>query len=179
MVELEDIGKLRKNLSLTQKELARRAGVSQSLIAKIEAGKLDPTFSKAKRIINTLNSLGNDRVRSVDILNKNIISVMPDDYIKKTILKMKKYNISQMPVVDDKKVIGLVSEAIILEALIQEKKPDTVVKDIMKDAPPIITKDASLNLITSLLQEYPIIIISEKGKLKGHITKSDILTKAF
>jgi len=179
MFELNEIKRLRKNLNLTQKDLAKESGVSQSLIAKIEADKIDPTFTKAQKIIETLNNLSNDQVKAEDIMNTSLISVGPNDQLKKTIQKMKKYNISQLPVLDDKKVVGLISEAIILEALIDEKKPDSKIKEVMKDAPPIITKTASLNIITNLLREYPIILVSEKGNLKGHITKSDILTKAF
>ena len=179
MFELNEIKNLRKNLNLTQKELASQSHVSQSLIAKIEAGKIDPTFSKAKIIIDTLNNLSNNKRNANDILNKSIISAKGDDQLKKTILKMKKYNISQMPVIEDKKVIGLVSESIILEALINEQKPDVKIRDVMKNAPPMITKNASLNIVTNLLREYPIIIINEKGKLIGQITKSDILLKAF
>ncbi len=179
MVELEDIGKLRRSLGLTQKELAKKADVSQSLIAKIEARKIDPSFSKAKQIIDILESLGNDRVKAGDVMNKNTISVRPDDSIKKAIDKMKRYDISQMPVVEERKAAGMVSEAIILEALVHETGQEARVRDIMKDCPPIITREASLNLVTNLLREYPIVLVSEKGRLKGHITKSDLITKAF
>ena len=55
--ELSEIKKIRKNLGLTQTDLSKRANVSQSLIAKIEAGKIDPTFTKTKKIFETLNDL--------------------------------------------------------------------------------------------------------------------------
>ncbi len=43
---LEDIAKRRHQLGLKQSELAKAAGVSQSLIAKLEAGTID--FSTPK-----------------------------------------------------------------------------------------------------------------------------------
>ena len=178
-MDLEDIKRLRKSLGLTQKELAIKSGVSQSLIAKIEAQKIDPTYSKAKTILETLNSLGDQRVRASDLLNASIISVSSSDSLHKSIQKMKKYDISQMPVIEDKKVVGLVSEAIILDGLMNSHERDEPVRYVMKDAPPTITKTASLNLVTQLLREYPIVLVGEKGKLKGQITKADILSKAF
>jgi len=38
----EELKKRRTNLNLTQNELARLAGVSQPLIARIESGDVDP-----------------------------------------------------------------------------------------------------------------------------------------
>ena len=113
--ELEEIKEIRKKFGLTQGELANRAGVSQSLIAKIEAGRLDPTFSKTKRIFEAIDTLGKKKeLKAEQIMNKWLISVRPNDGIKYAIDKMKKSNISQMPVIEDHKSIGVVSESIIL-----------------------------------------------------------------
>ena len=59
--ELQEIRHLRKRYNLTQSQLAKLAGVSQSLIAKIEAGTVDPTFSHAKRILESLHGLSRER----------------------------------------------------------------------------------------------------------------------
>ncbi|MBI2079314.1 helix-turn-helix domain-containing protein, partial [Candidatus Micrarchaeota archaeon] len=45
-IDVSKLGSLRRKLGITQKELAKLAGVSQSLIAKIEMGKIDPAYSK-------------------------------------------------------------------------------------------------------------------------------------
>ena len=58
VVELEEIKEIRKKLGLTQSDLAKRAGVSQSLIAKVESGRLDPAYSNAQKLINALNDYG-------------------------------------------------------------------------------------------------------------------------
>ena len=55
--ELSEVKVIRKKLGLTQGELAKAAGVSQSLIAKIESTKIDPTYSKVKLIFHALESL--------------------------------------------------------------------------------------------------------------------------
>ena len=115
MITINEIKNLRKKLGLTQGELARQAGVSQSLIAKIEAGTIDPTYSKATAVINTLKSLSTSKeIIASKIMIKNVIFVSPTDPIKKAIQKMKKYAISQMPVLDEKRVVGIVSEKAIL-----------------------------------------------------------------
>ena len=51
--EIEQLKQIRKQLGLTQTEFAKEAGVSQSLVAKIEAGNIDPTYSKVQQMIVT------------------------------------------------------------------------------------------------------------------------------
>ena len=54
MFEIDDIVRLRKQLGLTQTELAKLSGVSQSLITKMEAKKVEPAYSKVKILIEPL-----------------------------------------------------------------------------------------------------------------------------
>ena len=49
--------------------------------------------------------------------------------------------------------------------------------DIMEDAPPIVAKKSSVEVVLSLLKHYPILIVAEKGKLLGVVTKSDLISK--
>ena len=178
LYELEEIKEIRKKFGLTQGQLASRAGVSQSLIAKIEAGRLDPTHSKAKKIFEAIDSLGKKKeLKAEKIMNKGIISVKPSDKIRDAIGKMKKSNISQMPVIEDHKSIGVVSESIILEALLN-KKGDNV-KDIMDDSAPVVSKNTNISVISNLLRFYPMVLVSDGGELKGIITKADLLGKIY
>lgn len=172
--ELEEIRKIRKKLGLTQTELANRAGVSQSLIAKIESGRIDPTYTKTKKIFAALSELEKkEEVKAEQIMNSKIINVAPSEPIKDAIAKMKKHQISQLPVIESQKLIGLVSESIILEALLNSKA--TLVREVMQEAPPIVSKTTSIQVVSNLLKHYPIVVVSEEGKLIGLITKSDLL----
>jgi predicted transcriptional regulator len=176
--ELSEIKKIRKNLGLTQTDLAKRSNISQSLIAKIESGKIDPTFTKTKRIFETLNDLENkEEIKAEELINKKIISISSNEGIKDSINKMKKSGISQMPVIDDHKLIGLVSESGLLEALMGKKGKN--VSDIMEDSPPTVSKTASVKVISNLLRHYPMVLVSESGKLIGLITKADLLSKLY
>jgi len=178
MQELSEIKNLRKKFNLTQSELAKRANVSQSLIAKIEAGRIDPTYTKVQQIFGALILLEKKHeVKAEEIMNDKIISVAPDEDISEAIKKMKKYNISQMPVIDEHKSVGLVSEAIILDAMLSKKAKN--VNEIMHDSPPVVSKNMGINAVASLLQFSPMVLVSENGKLKGVITKSDLLGKVY
>lgn len=179
MIDIQDIKTIRRQLGITQAELAYRAKVSQSLIAKIESGLIDPTFNNAKKIFDALSELqGKKAVLAGDIMQKKIISVMPKTNINEAIKKMKKYEISQLPVVDKGKCLGLVSESILLDEIIkgsQEKK----IKEIMKDSPPIVPLKSNIDIISNLLKFFPMVLISDNGKLKGLITKADVIRKIY
>ena len=90
---------------------------------------------------------------------------------------MKKFDISQMPVIDDHKAVGLISESILLDALMENKGKK--VAEIMEEAPPTVSKTASIKVLSSLLHHYPMVLVSESGKLIGLITKADLLGKLY
>jgi predicted transcriptional regulator len=180
-VELSEIKRIRKKNNLTQTELARQAGVSQSLIAKVESGQLDPTYTKAKKIFEALENIDKSaQKKAIDLMIQAIISVASCDKVQNAISKMKKNGISQLPVVDDEKVVGIISESTIVDALSQGKNiMDLPVSQIMEDAPPSIPEDTPADVILNLLKHYSIVLVTQKGKLRGVITKADMMLKMY
>jgi predicted transcriptional regulator len=173
VIDLLDLRRIRRQIGLTQHDLSQLSRVSQSMIAKIEAGKLDPAYSKALRIITALEtSAKKNDLSAGDILNKKIISVKSCDGIEDAVKKMKQYEISQIPVIDDKPV-GSISETVILDALLNRKIKS--VAEIMSDVPPIISKKTSVQVVSELLKFYQMVLVSEKGKLVGIITRADVI----
>jgi len=72
--------KIRKQLNLTQHQFAKESQVSQSMIAKIESGKLDPTYSYVKKIEQVIQNLTKHYEKEAkDIMHKNIISVTTNE----------------------------------------------------------------------------------------------------
>jgi predicted transcriptional regulator len=178
MQSLQEIKKLRKKLGINQKELADKAQVSQSLIAKIEAGTVEPTFSKAQQIFQALEEFREkEEVKAGQIMNKKVIFVEENDSVKEIITLMKKRGISQIPVMNKNNVSGLLTEKSILNNLIEHNIETLKVMDVMEDAPPIVSLNTGQQLLLELLKDYPIILVAEKGEIKGIISKSDLLGK--
>lgn len=179
-MQLEDIKKLRKRFNLTQGDLAKKAGVSQSLIAKIESDRIDPTYKKARLILDALELLDKKEGTKIkDLMTKNIRFLRPNDKLKDAIKKMKSHNISQLPVTDRCGVLGLVTESTILDSISKIEDPSKLVKltvkDIMGEAPPAISIETPQRIAYSLLKHFPVLIVTRKGKIAGLITKSDLL----
>lgn len=173
--DITQLKKIRKQIGLTQHQFASKAGISQSLIAKIEAEKLDPTYSKVKKIEQALELLTKALGKEAkDMMAKRIISIKPNERIPNIIKLMNKYNISQAPIIDKDNVIGLVSESSILSGNLKDINNLTA-NDIMTEVPPIISKNAKQEVIKHLLKYYPLLLVKDKDKLAGLITKTDLI----
>ena len=177
--ELDEIKKLRKKIGLTQIELAKKACVSQSLIAKIEAGLLDPGYTKTKQIFDALEAMENDsEINAGQIMNKKIITAKIEDKVGDIILEMKKYAISQLPIMSGDKPVGLITEGVLLDKISSGKDVSHLTaKEIMDDCPPIINPQTKVSVVANLLKHFSIVIVAEKGVLLGVISKSDLIEK--
>ena len=180
MRQLEEIKRLRRKYNLSQKDLAFRSGVSQSLIAKVEAGKVEPTYSKTVQLFNALEELRQkDELKAQDVMSNKVTTVDVDDSILEIIQIMKKGSISQIPVLSNGNICGLITESTILEKMLENsgKISHLKAKDLMEYTPPIVPKNLSLQPILSLLQSSSLVLVTDKGNLQGIICKSDVLGK--
>lgn len=177
---LEDIAKRRRQLGLKQSELAKMAGVSQSLIAKLEAGAIDSSYTKVRTIFDVLERLEfKTKIQAEKILHNEVFSVQKSAPISEVVRMMKEHGYSQIPVFDGKQSVGSISERAILRQILSGKDLEDIsrlpTKDIMEEAFPQINEDAPLSLITSLLQSYSAVLVCRKGEIVGIITKADLL----
>jgi predicted transcriptional regulator len=177
---LEDIAKKRRQLGLKQAELAKLAGVSQSLIAKLEAGKIDSSYTKVKTIFDVLERLeAKTKIQEEKVVPNEVIGIQKDEPIAKVVRAMKEHGYSQIPVFDGKHSVGSISEKTILRQILAGKDIAQISKlpteEIMEEAFPQVGEDAPLSLISSLLQTYSAVLVAKKGNVVGIITKADLL----
>lgn len=176
--ELSHLKRIRKQLGLTQTEFAREANVSQSLIAKVESGNIDPTYSKVKQVFDALDRLGRKKELSArEIMQTGIITAKPQDMIVDVVKLMGNNAISQVPVLEGKNIVGMITDKDLLEHLGSGDVHILKVRDAMVEPPPIIGEDTKISAINALIRHYPLVIVAKKGELSGIITKSDILSK--
>jgi predicted transcriptional regulator len=178
--ELAQIGKLRKSLGLTQKRLAALAGVSQSLIAKIESGRVDPAFSKVKQILGALEnerrSKGHGK-SAAQIMTARIIYVSPDERLGKVVKLMKSKGISQLPVLRGGVCVGSLSDGMLLDWM--EKYGDRLAHitaaEAMGESFPSIPQESDIDAVTGMLRFYKAVLVKRKGDIVGIITKADLI----
>lgn len=176
--ELDSIKYRRQKLGLNQKQLAQRAKVSQSFIAKLERGLIEPSYKIAKRIFQCLDDLEIiNQKKCSEIMSKNLITISSDEKVGKASEIMKKNSISQIPVKEKGKIVSSITESIILENLLKIPKEELFkmkIKEICGESFPKIDSSTPVELILPLLKHTQSILIYDKQKLKGIITKSDV-----
>ena len=118
LAEINELKVLRKRHNLTQNQLAKLAGVSQSLIAKTEAGLIDLSYSNFRKIHDTLAGIGEKKEpKAGDILNRKIIAVNKSEPLSEAVKKMRLHGISQMPVMESQNIVGLLAETDGIESI--------------------------------------------------------------
>jgi predicted transcriptional regulator len=177
---IEEIAKKRRMLGLTQKQLAKLAGVSQSLIAKLESQKIQPSYDKVKAIFDALENLETGvELHAADVLHNAVIGIQKNEPVSKAVKLMVDYGYSQLPVFDGEQVVGSISEKTMLEKVSSGRDFAQIsqlpVESIMEENFPQVGKLTPLKLVSNLLEVYPAVLVSEKGKVVGIITKADLL----
>ena len=177
---LSEIKNQRKKIGLTQSELARQTGVSQSLIAKIESNAIVPSYSNAKKLFDFFEIIQKEHEAKVsDFMTLKVISVKKDTPLRTAIKTMEKNSISQLPVLEDGKSIGTLSEKTALEFINRGENSkealERSVEEVMDDSMPQINEAAPFQLVSSIMGHYSGVLVTKNGKVIGIITKSDLL----
>jgi len=175
--DIREIRTIRKKLGLTQSELAEKADVSQSLIAKIENGSTSPSYKKGRQILDELEEIielnsVNKKVKEVQ--SEYIYSLKMDDDVETALEIMKENAVSQLPVLEDGLLVGGVTEGSLLRNYDKIDK-EIPVKKIMDSPFPLIDENTNLELVKKILIDYPCVVTSRKGNIVGIVTKVDIL----
>jgi predicted transcriptional regulator len=165
-------------LGLTQTDLAKKAGISQSMIARIESGSVDPRVSTLTRIVAVLSQKDEPLYRARDVMHTPVYTVGPADPVSRAVEIMEKNDISQIPVVDRGVPIGCISESAIVSALEEggmHGSGSRPVRDFMEPGFPTISLGADVRDVVHLLRENHAVLVVDGGRVAGVITKHDLI----
>jgi predicted transcriptional regulator len=175
----EELKARREMLGLRQTELASQAGISQSMVARIEAGSVDPRVSTLARIVHVLNAAGKPRMTAFQAMHSPVISVAPGELITRAVEIMDQKNISQLPVITAGIPVGCISESAIVSAIDEGSKgrnQSIEVKQFMEPGFPTVPPDMDIETVVKILQKHHAVLVMEEGKVLGVITKHDLLS---
>lgn len=156
---------------MTQQALAKAVEKSQSLIAKIEKKSMVPNYNTAVEIFEELEhkESAGDR-RANDIMTKKVITLDFYDSIDKAVLAVRKYAISQFPVLKNGVLVGSIRAKDMLEV----PKKD-IVGGHLSDLLPTVNQETPLNTVRELLKDAQAVIVVDRHGIIGIITPENLL----
>jgi predicted transcriptional regulator len=176
---LEYIKQARIRLGVTQRKLAALAGVSTSMINQIESGRCKPSYETARKIFEILGSLeGRSSMKAGDICSRRLIAVQKDEKLHKAVDIMRDNSISQIPVFDSSRVIGILTEDGLAKVIVEKEERDLRnmhVWQMMEPPPPLVDVSTPAKALIPLVRFAKCILVSEKGNVIGIVTITDTL----
>lgn len=165
---------------MTQADLAKAAGTSQSLIAKLERGRLNPSYEVVRKLLDTLDRMASDEEPSAaQLMNKQLIVADPAENLGKALDRMKENGYSQLPVVDRGQPVGSISESTILGRINDGAQLDSLrrqpVRLSMQAGFPTVEPHTRKRTLVELLKDQDAVLVVKAGKLVGVVTRTDLL----
>jgi len=129
-----------------------------------ERGFLEEDITKAEDVIK-------------DHIDKSLVIVRTEELVSHAIERMRKYKISQIPVIDITGFVGSVDESDLFQAFVTDKNvADKPIKDVMGRPYPIVKLGTSIEEVSKLFSRENAAVLVDLGNGKHHIiTKYDII----
>lgn len=106
------------------------------------------------------------------------ITITPQNTLTAALQRMKMYDISQLPVLDNQYLVGLLDMSTLLKFMLDNKNNvgDALAQEAMQSNYPRIDKNDSLENLQLLLQQHNAVLIMDKNDFLGVVTAVDILS---
>ena len=178
METLEELRRRRLALGIPLGELARAVGRSTATLSRIERGQIRPSYELVQRIVAHLElreGVATPRLTIADVVHRPLVSVEPSASLSEASRRLEVGGFSQLPVVEDGRAIGSISEGAVLRALQAPSSRRTRVRDILEPAYPLVDTTFPADLLPPLLGRYPAVLVAHRGQLEGIVTKADLI----
>lgn len=129
-----------------------------------ERGFLDEEITKAEDVIK-------------DHIDKPLIIARTEELVSHAIERMRKYKISQIPVIDISGFVGSLDESALFDLYVNDKNAaECPIREIMGKPYPVVAAGTSIEEVSKLISKENQAVLIDLGKGKHHIiTKYDII----
>jgi cystathionine beta-synthase len=107
---------------------------------------------------------------------QTLITARPEDECKAIIRLMKQHGISQLPVLEGDRLVGIISEGDLVQALLHD--PEIInrpIEELVDQSYVIVPPDTPLTRLAAIFGEGKVALVVENGKVRGLITKIDLI----
>ncbi|MCA9000670.1 MAG: cystathionine beta-synthase [Planctomycetes bacterium] len=108
---------------------------------------------------------------------RDIITASGPDTVSESVLRMKEAGISQLPVVDNGQLVGIVTESDLLAAIVEGRaQMTTALAEVMFRRVDTIHQNASARILLDQLEGGTVgMVVDDQGCLTGILTKMDLM----
>ncbi len=104
-----------------------------------------------------------------------LITARRGDSIRRVVGLLKEHGISQLPVVDGNRVVGLVAEADLLKHLVSQGRLDDPTDALIESDYATVSPATRLALLQDILNDAKVVVVQDGADLIGIITKIDFI----
>ena len=178
MDTLTEIRRRRLALGVSLRDLAHAVGRSDATLSRIERGQIKPSYELVQRILaylETQEGLRTPKLTVGDLRSRTLISIGSNAYLTEAARRMEAGGFSQLPVVDDGRVVGSLSESALLRALGEPTARRARVRDVLETSYPVVDESFPADLLPPILGRYAAVLVTQRGDLTGIVTKADLI----
>jgi cystathionine beta-synthase len=107
---------------------------------------------------------------------QTLITAAPGDEVKKIIRLMKQHGISQLPVLDGDRLLGIISEGDLVQALLRDHENiDRPIDGLIDQSYVVVPPDTPLTRLAAIFGEGKVALVQDGGKVRGLVTKIDFI----
>jgi cystathionine beta-synthase len=108
--------------------------------------------------------------------NSKLVSAAGSDSLQKVIRLMKKHGISQLPVLDGGRLLGIVSESNLLEALLKDPQSlDRPVADCVDQNYIVVPPNTPVGQLAPIFAAGKVALIEKDGAIEAVVTRIDLI----
>ncbi len=110
--------------------------------------------------------------------DEDVITVKTSELVSHAVGRMRKFKISQIPVVDKQGFVGSIDEMALFSAYLDDhRKSDTPISEVMNKSFPMVQEFTPIEEVLDLIRKgNSAVLVALENEKHGIITKSDVLT---
>lgn len=106
----------------------------------------------------------------------DVVSITPDDTLVAAYTRIRMYDVSQLPVLENGRIVGMIDESDLLMAVFDNRRYfEYPVRDFMITRLETVEPDASITSLLPVFRGDHVAIVADKEKFYGLITQVDLI----
>lgn len=105
-----------------------------------------------------------------------LVTASRGDAVSEVIAKMKEYDVSQLPVLENGKLVGMISEIDLLNYLLEgTHRASDPIQPIIDPAPPVVDPETPVDSLADVFLSANAAVVVDHGSVAGIVTKIDVI----